>query len=34
VIVKDMRKVLRKELTEEEMDKWGTPSFSNYLKAT
>lgn len=31
MIVKDGRKVAREDLTQEELDKWGTPSFLNYL---
>ena len=31
VIVKDARKVVREDLTEEELQLWGTPSFLNYL---
>jgi hypothetical protein len=31
VIVKDARKVVREDLTEEELLLWGTPSFLNYL---
>ena len=31
VIVKDARKPVREDLTEVELQKWGTPSFLNYL---
>ncbi len=31
VIIKDARKTQREDLTEEELLKWSTPSFANYL---
>jgi hypothetical protein len=30
--VRDGRKQVREELTQEELDKWSTPSYNNYLQ--
>jgi len=31
IIIRDVRKPIREDLTEEELAKWSTPSFNNYL---
>ena len=31
IIIKDQRKLIREDLTQEELEKWGTPSFLNHL---